>query len=466
MALLDVFDIVFNSDAKDAQKDVEGLGDALGGVEETAGKASEAADTMGDSFINALLSAEAITKGVELLTTAVHNFFDQANATNELGRFADSLDLNVEQLSTWEGALVQSGGSAEDFRGTIKGLTDTLTDMALTGGADSAETFARLGISAFNASGQIKSAFELLPQLADSFEQLSDVQSTNLGQKLGLDEGTILLLQRGRGSIEDLLRRQKELGVTTKEDTELAADFNAAWATIGLQFQQITRTSSLTLLPAMTAILEGLTGIVGFIQDNPEVVTNFFLAAAGIITTVYLPAVLKAVAGTIGMIAPFLLVGIAIAAAAAAIALLVDDIKAFLSGSDSVIGTLSEKWPIIGELVKGIAEAMEGLIEFFSEFIDKLSSGVVSSATDFLKGVGDFLGFGAQAVAETGTTATVAAGLTQNSRSINQSTSVSVDKVNVDARGGNSQEIAAGVGDALKTEMEQAVSTYDDGVMI
>lgn len=81
----------------------------------------------------------------------------------------------------------------------------------------------------------------VLPELAESFEKLSKQESAALGQKLGLDQGTIMLLRRGRREVEDQIRirrtwrcycrvKLRSLGnITTPQTTQqsIPAQFSA-----------------------------------------------------------------------------------------------------------------------------------------------------------------------------------------------------------------------------------------------
>ncbi len=57
----------------------------------------------------------------------------QADNTDELGKFSETLGLNIEEVHAWSEAVVRSGGDAGSFRGTIQSLTDQLTDLRING---------------------------------------------------------------------------------------------------------------------------------------------------------------------------------------------------------------------------------------------------------------------------------------------------------------------------------------------
>ena len=206
----------------------------------------------------------------------------QAISTDEIGKFSETLGLNIEEVGAWGEAVKRSGGDAAGFRSTLASLNDQLTDINLTGGGEASEIFARLGINARDASGQIKDAFSILPELADSFKNLSKAESVGFGQKLGLDQGTILLLQQGRVAVEDLVNRQKQLGVATQEDYLAAAKFNDAWLDTQQIFSNLATSSGTTILPLLNKVLGGVENLVVWMKKNDVLVKGFLLELQGL----------------------------------------------------------------------------------------------------------------------------------------------------------------------------------------
>ena len=499
MALLETFNILFTSDAKDVKKGAEEAEKATDELEQKVEETDEAAKKLGGSFVDALTSAQGTIAGLLSIGGIAAGVISEAAATDELGKFAQTMGLNIEEVDAWGEAVIRSGGSAEGFRGSISSLQGSLTEMALTGGGPAAEVFAKLGISAVDAGGKIRSGFDILPELAGSFESLSEAEAVSFGQALGLDQGTILLLQQGKVSVDELIARQKELGVTTQEDYEAAATFNDAWADTSQVFSDLSRKVGTALLPAFTSILKGLEAVFFFLRDNKELVVGFFVGAALAITGAYLPAIIAAAPATFLLALPFIKLSLVIAAVGAAFAFLYDDITAFMKGGESVIGHIVDFFTGMSD---SITESMTELSEWLTGLFDSMLDGI-NGFLETLGGVFDaaknFLGFegeepeiqkttrktfiiNGQPVDEETYRAMEAAdeqierindsplaaagnGITSTSNNIQRNTSVSVDKVNVDARGGDSKEIAAGVGSALKDQMQQTVSNFDDAVV-
>jgi hypothetical protein len=406
-----------------------------------------------------------------------------------MAHFSRSIGLNMVEVGAWSQAVIRAGGSAEGFQSSVASLTGQLTEFSLTGGGQIGETFARLGIQAFNSGGKIKTAFEVLPELADKFEQMGKAQAVNFGQKLGLDIGTILLLQQGGRSVDALIRKQKELGVATEADAEAAIEFNIAWQNFVQRSQRGIIDLANIILPTLEGILDSFGDFVQFFKDNEELVTGFFFGVAAAITAKYLPAMIRAGIATYAALAPFLLIAAAIAAVGVVVALVYEDIVKFNAGQNSLIGEIIKKWPIVGEIIESVKNTFVSLFEIATKVFDIISKIVSMDFSDAFESFKDLLpdadtfkdlftmpefmeqfrinmetGKSAFMEAQNNPLSAQTSNSISNANTANRSTSVSVGSVSVDARGGNSEEIAAGVGTALTDQMKQAVSDFDDGV--
>ena len=479
MALLDVLSVIFDANADKLKK---GAGEAEEVIEETKAAAidtDKAAADLGKTFLDTIGSAKGAIAGILSLGALTASIVAQAAQTDQLGKFSQRLGENVEDVGAWGEAVARSGGSVEQFQGTVESLSDNLTELAKTGGGAASEALARLGISAIDSQGNIKGVFDLLPELAESFEGLSRADSVELGKKLGLDEATILLLQQGRGEVDKLVERQRSLGVATAEDAAIAATFRDAFDDLKQIFGSITRTIGAYLLPAFTAILKGAQNIILFLREHQDFATGFFIAVAAAITYLYLPAATAAAFTTLLLIAPFLILAAKIALVGAAVALLYDEIQTFLAGGDSFIGLIVDGF--VGAFdwfIDSIVGAYKALRDFYAYLIGTFVEGL----TGAINKVQEFFGLGGddpkimeatkkaqvsiEQAAENPLSGQSAQSLQQTTKSINRNTTVSVGAVNVDAKGGNSQEISANIGTALKNEMQATVSNFDDGIAI
>lgn len=383
-SLLDTFALLFETDAGDAADEVDRLGDSLDGAGAAGDDAARGVKASDKAAADSTATMGGLTKALggviagylswQAISAAV---FSQAVQTDTLGKFTDAMGLSVAEVDAWGEAVVRSGGSADGFRGSVQSLNEKLGDLALTGGGPAVEVFGRLGISALDSAGRIRKVTDLLPEIADSFQRLTKQESFSFGQRLGLDQGTILLLQQGRNSVEALVEQQRQLGGRTKEGYEASALFNDTLANTQRIFVGMSDSANQKILPVLVSILEGIQAVTLWAQDHQDVVTGFFVAASAIITGVYLPAITAAAAATLVAAAPFVLIGAAIAAVSAAIAILYEDVRAYLGGQESYIGNLANKYEWFGKLINavisGVKFVFSELADFSGEMFDNMS---------------------------------------------------------------------------------------------
>lgn len=379
MSLLDTFSLIFETDAGEAADDVGRLSDELDGAGDAGGVAAAGVDESSKAAQRGSESFDGMAKTVGGLVAAYLTFgavsaavFGQALATDQVGKFSETVGMSIETVDAWGAAVELNGGSADSFRGSVKSLNSAMSDIALGGGGDIAEVLGRLGVSALDSSGRIKSVTDLLPQLADSFQNLSNRESVAFGEKLGLDQGTILLLQQGRGAVEAVVEQQRQLGGRTKEGYEASAKFNNELSNTSRMFTGISDSANQTILPVLTKVLEMFQDIVAWAREHKIFVQGFFIGIAGIITAVYLPAILAAAAATLIAAAPFLLIAALAVAAGIAFGLLYEDVKAYLGGQESFIGDLAEKYEWFGKLLNGVISGAKFLFREFSEFAGEM----------------------------------------------------------------------------------------------
>lgn len=374
MAIAEWFGIIFDAETDQANKKIDDLSKA---TEDYTDK-TNSADFISNKFSGSLLGLAARAAGVlgalfsvGAIMGGISNSIAYADS---IGETAEALGVATDELSAWSDAAGLAGGSAQGLQNSIRTLSREAVNLATTGNSRVKPFFDELGVSLLDSTGKARNILEVLPEIAEQFEGLGRQEAIGLGQRLGLDQGTIMLLQQGRRGVEELVARQRELGTVSQEDAEVAAAFNDALDDTAHAFRTIYTGIATTILPAFTWFLEKLQAITRWAREHRVLVTSFFTAVATAITVFYLPAMIKAAAATLAATWPFILIAAVIAAAAAAIALIAEDIYVFLKGGNSLIGQVSQKWPIIGKTIEGIRDwfiwlfdAADKVITFFSD---------------------------------------------------------------------------------------------------
>lgn len=349
-----------------------------------------------------------------------------AEATDEDGKFSDSLGISFEKLQALGYAAGISGGGIETITADLKTLSKVI-DTSNPGSYS--EALLQLGISARDANGNIKSSTDLLLDLSDKFTTLTQKQAVDFGEKIGLDESTIRLLQEGREGINALTDEAFALGgVLSDVAAKDAADFNDALLRLRFGFIGIVNTVTAKFFPVFTEIakkisdfvkankgwidlgisqvIEGvidgfemfegaISSVIDFVADLiPESVKfNGTLDATKAIAIAVAAALASLAASVVAAAAPF----VAAAAAVTGVVLAIEDLYTYLNDGDSVIGTFvdafADKFPMVANLAKDVGESIKnfigGAIDFvvreFDFFIDDIK-GIAGFFSDIFMG--------------------------------------------------------------------------------
>lgn len=351
MTILDSFYLIFETETK-----------ALDTADEKIKQFKEhAVDSLKEIALGfvGIFAAEKLLDGI----------FENAEMIEQLGKTAKMLDVNVSDLDAWGQAVKRAGGTSEGFQQSIQSLNMKLAVLEAhgkSGGDRVTPFFKELGMSALDAHHKLKPIMELLPEIAAGMSRMSNMQSAGVGRRLGLDEGTIRLLQEGRVAVENHIREMKALGTVTQQNVEVASKFEDQWK----DTQQIFRGGAFVLadivLPALTEVLHLVQVGFDYLAAHKERVIGFFAGIGTAVALFYLPSIVAAAIATTIAIAPFLAIGAAIAAAGVAFGFFYDDLNNFLQGNKSVIGELVKKWPMLGVVIKEVAYAVVALGQVFS----------------------------------------------------------------------------------------------------
>ncbi|MDL2315516.1 phage tail tape measure protein [Desulfovibrio sp. OttesenSCG-928-A18] len=288
-------------------------------------------------------------------------FNNYTTMADSLGKLSESLDWGIQNLDAWSQAAKLSGGSAEGFQASLRGMNQKLQEFATTGEGEAKKVFAALGINAKDASGKVKHSSELLMELAGKAEKMDKAKFAGLAQKLGLDQGTIQLLQSGSKEVGKLVGEMKEISFTD-DDYKAAAEYNDMIAKLG---KSLTVTAGVLLQP----LLKGLTFIgdklragVAFLRKHEPFLIALVSGLALIIAVKLTPAIIKM--GLAWLSNPLTwIVGMLVL-----LAIALDDIWTYINGGESDWGDYWEKLGLGEHTLQDLSAAGEWLIDVFKEY--------------------------------------------------------------------------------------------------
>lgn len=192
---LETLYILFKAETGDLKK---GLGEAqkeITKLQDSIKRTDQATKGIGSAFLKTTESAVNFLAASTAAVYTLSHFKTALDFGVQLSQTSKILGVNTADLNAWGNAVELAGGDAKQFQNTLSSLA------------------AKWGASPNNV-------LKALPLYGNLFSRLSPSRAQQVGAQLGLDQGTILLLQQGRREIEDVIKRQKELGVVTDQDAE------------------------------------------------------------------------------------------------------------------------------------------------------------------------------------------------------------------------------------------------------
>ena len=229
---------------------------AMKGVEGVMKRAAAIGSAVGTVIGGALTSAfhslkESISKAIEL-----------ADRMDEL---AEMIGLSVEKLSGLRFAADLSGVSMDALTTNLTKLGKAMAESVSEPAGTAARTLQAMGISATDASGQLRPINDVFLDIADKFKTYEDgagkvALATNLFGRAGAQ--MIPLLNQGRDGIAQLTEEAAKLGLTLDAKTiKAAAQFNDTMTKIGRIWDGMIMQLTGKLLPLLQHLADKFTGV-------------------------------------------------------------------------------------------------------------------------------------------------------------------------------------------------------------
>lgn len=324
-----------------------------------------------------------------------------------VGNLAATLNENQEDMQAWAGAVERAGGDASAFEGSLVSLNSKMLEFAQTGTSSAAPALAQLGISARDSNGNIKSSIDIISELARVADTMDPARFQALTSSLGIDSGTLLLLKQGSASVDELVSRQKMLGVYTAEDSAIATKMGNAIKDLMQVLKSISTIIMRIVLPPLTWLADKMVEFVLFIREHEVFLRAVITGIAAVLTAVLLPAMIKI--GAAALANPLTWIFLIVAAAVVAVSLLIEDLYVYMKGGKSelagfwsmfgsgeeIAAKLSKAWAKLKDIFLVIIEYVKGSIPYILQWIGVFASAAVIIKTILLIGAGisNIIGF-------------------------------------------------------------------------
>lgn len=235
--------------------------------------------------------AAAAARGLSLLAAggALVGLAKQSlDFASAIGETAQQVGVTAKELQVYRYAATQAGLTQEEMEAGLRKLTVSLGQASL-GAKAQGEAFAALGISVRDSTGHVKTAGQVLPEIANSLERIKDPAQRaaaevalfgRAGQKLDP------ILSQGADNIDAYAKRAEELGLVLSDElvgaADEAADRMAELTTqMKVSFAGVVAENANSIL-ALANALGQLTGqAINFIAQYPRLTGALAGAAVG-----------------------------------------------------------------------------------------------------------------------------------------------------------------------------------------
>lgn len=317
------------------------------------GEASkEAAAAISDSFKGAAPAIELVRSKLGLLAATfglvaggAQTFSNYVDKSESLARLSTQLGVSVRELDAFGKAAEAAGGSAESIFASMK--------------------------TYYQQSGR---PAEEVFQLASKVEGMSRGAAQRFLQAQGVALDAIPIFLQGQKALDALMAKYRKTAFTA-QDSRNARAFKVAWMDFKIAAQDVGNVFVRLVLPGVTKVLDGLSGLVGIIRENSRA---FALLAVGfglVFGLKNLNAIKNAILAVraFGMAVKMAALPVTvIAAGVAALVLAIDDLIGFAQGADSLFERMLKKMGAGAADIEELRESLKTLGEGFSWLWDKV----------------------------------------------------------------------------------------------
>lgn len=205
-----------------------------------------------------------------------------------LGEVSQQLGVTSRDLQVYRYIATQVGVSQEEMDRGLQRLTRSIGEAA-HGVGNAGTIFERLGIQVRDAAGNIRTAGEIIPELADAIQRIPDAASraTALTRIFGrAGQQLAPLFEQGSRGIAEFTRRAEELGLVLSEGDIARADeaadkIDELSRALSANFSRVVADNAGAILGLANALESLAVGITRFLGSNPSRALAIILALAG-----------------------------------------------------------------------------------------------------------------------------------------------------------------------------------------
>ncbi len=192
----------------------------------------------------------ALAGGIGALVSRV------ANGMDEVGDFAALNGLTAREVAAFDKVAAENDVEMQGMRSSLASVNRMLGEVSLGVGRSGA-IFEKLGISAKDSSGEVKTASGFLGEVADRISKMQSLpEQAAFLEKLGIDRSALNILKEGRTEYARLLEDAQAANPFSEDDFELADRTTKLFAKAGNATKLFARQIGVALMPQVNRALE------------------------------------------------------------------------------------------------------------------------------------------------------------------------------------------------------------------
>lgn len=348
-----------------------------------------------------------------------------ADKFNDLGDVVSRVgNATVKELDRLGYVAELTGSDANTATASFENLSRTIGEAA-QGIGRGAQVFEKLGLSAKDAQGNVKTTTQVLDEIKVKIKDLSKAEQSAYIQRLGLDRSMIGMLTSDTTEIIDQYNKRTEaLGINVDEAAELGAKYNDAIKVTERGFDDIITAFVLRVLPSITTAIERVSKLIdenaGLIKSYVEPISEAVSIGANLVTgfitglgkmfqvlgkwPMYIGLVTAAwkLLNMVFKASPIGRIITAVMTLITVLGLLYDDFKGWQEGMDSLFDwsflsaewwkskadTISNELSLLGERIQGfLSDSWNNAITEASNKWDKLKNTISQKAQGVYDGI-------------------------------------------------------------------------------
>ena len=373
----------FSRDAKQAVSKLDDITEAFEKVEAKTGKSGKGLDKHAEKVKQNVKQAKNLTEALGKVAKGAAALFALVTGSNALDKLIretteanvqlDNLSRNIgmsrNQLQAWGGMAEMAGGQADAMRGSLAGLSMSITRLTTMGDTSMVPFFNAFGVALLNADGKARNLDSIMLDLADRFSKMDRVQAYNLAKSMGLDDGTINTLLLGRAEMEKMLALQDRLYRSGEKEIAVSRELTRSRAYLNQQWDALKNMVADALAPHLLRLVKLVSSFADYLMRNENTMKHVFEGLAFVLGVVLIPVLWSAVTALYAFIAPFALAAAAVAALGAAFVLLYDDYKTWAEGGKSLFN-----WGAFTNYIKTSKVSVDSLTKGFTYLLTGYTS--------------------------------------------------------------------------------------------